>query len=319
MKHYIEISNFETISGEKYPKIRLQFQLFGQKLGEAPIVVVNHALTGNSQVMGENGWWNEAVGYGKPIDADKFTIICFDIPGNGYQNDFFIEKYKEWTAVDVARIFLQGLEFLSLSKIYAIVGNSVGGGIAWEMIALAPTLFEHFIAVATDWKSTDWIIANSLIQEQILSSSATPMHDARMHAMLYYRTPESLKMKFNRTKNTHQPTLYNIETWLFHHGEKLEKRFDIRAYKLMNQLVKSIDITKNNTDFQEVIKPVTTQIHIIGTNSDIYFVPEENRLTHQMLLKMGKPTTYHEIQSIHGHDAFLIEFEQLDSILRKIL
>ncbi|MFJ1410890.1 alpha/beta fold hydrolase [Capnocytophaga canimorsus] len=316
---YIEISNFETLSGGKYPKIHLQYQVFGKKLGEAPLIVVNHALTGNSQVTGENGWWNEAVGKGRPIDTQQYSVLVFDIPGNGYKNSFFIENPKEWIARDVARLFLLGLKSLHIEQVFALVGNSVGGGIAWEMIALAPNLFSHLIAVATDWKSSDWIIANSLIQESILQNSANPLHDARLHAMLCYRSPQSFKMKFERSFNFEKLPLRNVETWLLHHGEKLEKRFTLSAYKLMNQLVKTIDIAEGRTSFESVMKDVQTEIHIIGTNSDLYFVPEENRQTYAVLQKMGKKATYHEIDSIHGHDAFLIEYQQLDKILRTII
>ncbi|MFK8265670.1 alpha/beta fold hydrolase [Capnocytophaga cynodegmi] len=316
---HIEISNFETLSGGKYPKIHLQYQVFGKKLGEAPLIVVNHALTGNSQVTGENGWWNEAVGKGRPIDSEQYSVLVFDIPGNGYKNSFFIENPKEWIARDVARLFLLGLKALHIEQVFALVGNSVGGGIAWEMIALAPNLFGHLIAVATDWKSSDWIIANSLIQESILQNSANPLHDARLHAMLCYRSPQSFKMKFERSFNLEKLPLRNVETWLLHHGEKLEKRFTLSAYKLMNQLVKTIDIAEGRTSFESVMKDVQTEIHIIGTNSDLYFVPEENRQTYAVLRKMGKKAIYHEIDSIHGHDAFLIEYQQLDKILRTII
>ena len=144
------------------------------------------------------------------------------------------------------------------------------------------------------------------------------MHDARIHAMLCYRSPESFKMKFNRSFHLEKQSLYNVETWLLHHGEKLEKRFSLSAYKLMNQLVKTIDITKGRGSFEEVMQAVETQIHIIGTDSDLYFVPEENRETHQLLQKIGKQSTYYEIKSIHGHDAFLIEYQQLDVFLKKI-
>lgn len=316
---YIEIPDFETLSGEKYVKLPLQYQVFGQPLGKAPLVVVNHALTGNSQVTGENGWWKAAVGQGKPIDTEKYSVLVFDIPGNGYKNSFFIENPNRWVARDVARLFLLGLKALKAERVFALVGNSVGGGIAWEMVALAPKVFEHFIAVATDWKSTDWIIANCLIQERILAHSPSPLHDARLHAMLCYRSPESLKMKFERSFNAEKPSLRNVETWLLHHGEKLEERFTLSAYKLMNQLVKTIDICAGNQSFEQVMQKVETAIHIIGTNSDLYFVPQENRQTYTMLQKMGKKASYHEINSVHGHDAFLIEYQQLDVILRTII
>ena len=313
----IEINNFTTLLGKEYPCLELTYQLFGQPLGKAPVIVVNHALTGNSQVIGKEGWWNQTVGEGKPFDTLTHTVICFNIPGNGYRNGALIADYKLWTARDVARIFLLGLQRLGVEHVDILSGSSLGGGIAWEMLAMAPQYITHFFAVATDWKTTDWVIANCLVQERLLEGN-NPLHDARMHAMLCYRTPASLKEKFDRSVNIER-NLFNTETWLLHHGEKLQNRFTLEAYKLMNQLVKTIDICKDRGGFEQVMVPVTTQIHIIATDTDLYFVPQENRLTYQALKQMGKEVTYHEIHSIHGHDAFLIEFDQLDSFIRPCL
>lgn len=77
---HIQISSFLTRSGLHCDTINLGYQLFGCSLGTAPIVVVNHALTGNSQVTGESGWWNEAIGEGKVIDTCRYTIIAFNVP-----------------------------------------------------------------------------------------------------------------------------------------------------------------------------------------------------------------------------------------------
>ena len=135
--------------------------------------------------------------------------------------------------------------------------------------------------------------------------------------MLCYRSPQSLKMKFERTTNITQQ-LYNVESWLLHHGEKLHKRFTLSAYKLMNQLVKTIDISKGRQDFYTAIEPVQSHISIIATDSDLYFVPQENKETADELRKIGKKVDYYEIHSIHGHDAFLIEHQQLEVFLKNI-
>ena len=138
----IEINNFTTLLGKEYTCLELTYQLFGQPLGKAPVIVVNHALTGNSQVIGKEGWWNQTVGEGKPFDTLTHTVICFNIPGNGYRNGALIADYKLWTARDVARIFLLGLRRLGVEHVDILSGSSLGGGIAWEMAALAPTLFK---------------------------------------------------------------------------------------------------------------------------------------------------------------------------------
>ena len=312
----ITLQNFTTESGAFYAVLNLSFQVFGPELHTAPIVLVNHALTGNSQVVGSTGWWNDLIGANKTIDTTKYTILAFNVPGNGF-DDLIIENYSDFTTRDIARIFIEGINFLEIKKTYAIIGGSVGGGIAWEMVALEPKITQHLIPIATDWKSTDWLIANCFLQEQILKNSSKPIEDARTHAMLCYRTPESFAAKFQRTTNE-ELAIFNVESWLLHHGEKLQKRFQISSYKMMNQLLKTIDITRNRASFEEITSKIEAEIHIIGINSDLFFTANENKATYEELKKYKDNVTYQEIVSIHGHDAFLIEYKQLHNLLQDI-
>jgi homoserine O-acetyltransferase len=312
----ITLQNFTTESGAFYAVLNLSFQVFGPELHNAPIVLVNHALTGNSQVVGENGWWNDLIGANKTIDTTKYTILAFNVPGNGFDG-FIVENYLNLNARDIARIFIEGIQLLEIKKLYAIIGGSVGGGIAWEMVALEPKITQHLIPIATDWKSTDWLIANCFLQDQILKNSSKPIEDARTHAMLCYRTPESFTAKFQRTTNE-ELAIFNVESWLLHHGEKLQKRFQISSYKMMNQLLKTIDITRNSDSFEEITSKIEADIHIIGINSDLFFTANENKATYEELKKYKKKVSYQEIVSIHGHDAFLIEYKQLHNLLQDI-
>jgi len=312
----ITLQNFTTESGAFYVGLNLSFEVFGPALNTAPIVLVNHALTGNSQVVGENGWWNNLIGENKTIDTNKYTILAFNVPGNGY-DETIIENYLDFNARDVAKIFLEGLRILKINQLYAIIGGSVGGGIAWEMVALEPKITQNLIPIASDWKSTDWLIANCYLQEQILNNSRKPIEDARIHAMLCYRTPESFKEKFQRTTNE-ELAIFNVESWLNHHGKKLQKRFQLSAYKMMNQLLKTIDITRNRGSFEEIVSGIEANIYIIGIDSDLFFTAKENRQTYEELKKYKENVFYKEIESIHGHDAFLIEYKQLDNLLAGI-
>tara|TARA_R100001369_G_scaffold77224_1_gene106530 strand:- start:3654 stop:7040 length:3387 start_codon:yes stop_codon:yes gene_type:complete len=315
MLHHLSINKYITYSG-KTLDINLSYEIFGQPLHSAPIILVNHALTGNSNVAGENGWWTTLIGEGKCIDTKKYTILCFNIPGNGYDG-FVIDNYKDFVAKDIAKIFLLGLEALKISKLYALIGGSLGGGIAWEMAALDPHLTEHLIPVASDWKSTDWLIANCQIQEQFLINSKQPVHDARMHAMLCYRTPESFKERFKRSTNE-ELKVFNVESWLTHHGKKLQERFQLSAYKLMNQLLKTIDINRNGEEAFINLQNSDTNIHIIGVDSDLFFTAQENKDTFKKLAQANSNVTYGEIHSLHGHDAFLIEFNQMEELLKGV-
>jgi homoserine O-acetyltransferase len=296
------------------------YQVFGQPIGQAPIVVVNHSLTGNSNVSGPNGWWNGIVGKNKPIDTNYFTVIVFNIPGNGYDNQTgnLIENYRDFTVRDIARIFWEGLFFLKVETVFAVIGGSLGGAIAWEMAALQPERIENLIPIATDWKATDWVIANVLIQDQILNNSDDPIVDARLHATLLYRTPEYVNQRFQRNKLDSSSAL-QIENWLLDHGFKLKNRYRLAAYKLMNHLLKTIDITRNRKNFLAVANTIQSNIHIITIDSDCLFIADESRKTYRELRNVKQNVFYNQIQSIHGHDAFLIEFNQLSDILAPIL
>ncbi len=312
MLYQLNITKYTTLSGVTQD-ISLSYQVFGRELHTAPIVLVNHALTGNSNVTGDSGWWSALIGKGKCIDTEKYTVLSFNVPGNGYDK-FVVSNYKDFVAGDVAQIFLLGLTQLKISKLYAIIGGSLGGGIAWEMAVLNPNITQHLIPVASDWKSTDWLIANCQIQEQFLVNSKQPVHDARMHAMLCYRTPESFKERFQRSTNE-ELKVFNVESWLMHHGKKLQERFQLSAYKLMNQLLKTIDVTRNgNEDFVK-LQQSDTNIHIVGVDSDLFFTAEENKETFKQLAQVNSNVTYGEVRSLHGHDAFLIEFDQMEKLL----
>ncbi|SHF17919.1 homoserine O-acetyltransferase [Flavobacterium fontis] len=314
----IELYQFLLENGKTTPFLPLYFETFGQSLGSAPVVVVNHALTGNSTVTGEKGWWNELIGIGKVIDLEHYTVIAFNIPGNGYDGILgnLISNYQDFTVRDIARMFWQGLHELRVQEVFAIIGGSLGGAIAWEMAVLQPTSIQYLIPIATDWKATDWVIANVHVQEQILQHSTQPIQDARQHAMLLYRTPMSINARFKRAVVF--PGVFAVERWLSNHGEKLRDRFRLSAYRLMNHLLKTHDITRQRGTFAEVIQSIQASIHVVGVDSDLFFTAVENRQTVQDAQGFHAQIQYYEIQSPHGHDAFFIEFDQLISFLQPV-
>ncbi|MCZ8198407.1 MAG: alpha/beta fold hydrolase [Flavobacterium sp.] len=317
MLEKIALHNFNLENGKQVSYLPLFYQTFGQPIGSAPIVVVNHALTGNSNVTGKNGWWNDLIGENKTIDTNHFTIIAFNIPGNGFDKNAenLISNYQDFTIRDIASIFWEGLFLLNVHQVFATIGGSLGGAIAWEMTVLQPNKIQNLIPIATDWKATDWVIANVLIQNQILNNSENPIADARLHAMLLYRTPQSVNERFKREQSNQ---VFHIENWLINHGEKLKNRFQLQSYKLMNHLLKTNDITRNRKDFLSVANEIQSAIHIISVDSDYFFIANENRETYQQLKTVKQNVFYNEIKSIHGHDAFLIEFNQLNEILEPI-
>lgn len=312
----LTLADYTTHSGFNFKDIPLTYQVFGKELGTAPIVLVTHALTGNSNVCGENGWWKSLIGSEKCIDIDRYTILSFNIPGNGY-DDFLIENYEDVTIYDVAEWFLRGLEQLKIPSVFAGIGGSLGGSILWQMAVLNPELFQNLIPIATDWKATDWLIAQCRVQKQILNNSENPVHDARVHAMTFYRTPQSFKQKFKRSLSETE-NIYNVESWLLYHGETLDKRFKLQAYKLMNHLLMTTNIETTGTDFGILASKIEGNIHLIGIDSDGFYLNEEIKEIYSLLKPIKNNVYFAEINSIHGHDAFLIEYEQLTGILDPI-
>lgn len=315
LKHIL-LENFETVSGSKIKKIQISYQVFGKELGSAPVILVNHALTGNSLVSGINGWWSEVIGLEKPIDTSKYSVLCFNIPGNGFNENNF-DFNLDLNLGDIALLFVKAIEQLKLAKLHAIIGGSIGGCLTWEMIALKNDLASIIIPVAADWKATDWLIANTFLQERILKNSRDPVSDARIHAMTFYRSPKSLNTRFTRTKNLDK-NMYNVESWLIHHGEKLRQRFSLKSYLFMNKLLSSTDITRDGESFINKISKIKSSIHLISVDSDIFFLPNEDHETYLIAKKNNLDITNHIIKSIHGHDAFLIETKQISDIFTKI-
>ena len=312
----ISILDFKTHSGAVFDSIKLYYQQFGKQIGTAPVVLVNHSLTGDSKLTGEGGWWNEMIGPDKIIDTNRYTVLGFNIPGNGVMDQTFSNP-EDFHAGDIAFLFLKGLHALDVKFLHALIGGSIGGGIAWEMIAIAPKLCKFLVPVAADWKANDWIIANTFLQNRILKNSKKPLEDARIHAMLTYRTPQSFDSRFGRTKNQ-ELEVYNIESWLMYHGDKLAKRFKLKAYQMMNHLLASVNIEREGKSVEDIIKKINAEIHLIAIDSDLFFTPGKDRKTFEIGKKIKKNIFYHELTSIHGHDAFLIENEKMAQILAKI-
>ncbi|WP_411811368.1 alpha/beta fold hydrolase [Chryseobacterium scophthalmum] len=312
MKRELQHINFlyKTDSQREY-HIPLSYQLFGKELFSAPIILVNHALTGNSNVAGEKGWWKLLIGENQVIDTNKYTVLCFNIPGNGY-DDFFIDEYSDFTPSDIANVFLKGLESLNIKNIYALIGGSLGGGIGWQMLSKKADLADIFIPIACDSKTHDWLHAQCLVQKFLLNGNDEPLQKARIHAMLCYRTPQSLNDRFQNKFNQEKQQLES-EDWLTYHGNSLAERFSLKSYQLMNHLLMNINTNQN------MLEKIQARMHMISVDTDLFFPASEIRQCFEKLKENKEDVFYHEIKSVHGHDAFLMEYSQLNNIINNIL
>ncbi len=313
MLYKTSVEKLELKSGKVIPIAEASYQVFGKELGTAPIVLVNHALTGNSNVSGENGWWKQLIDYNHIIDLNLYSVIAINIPGNNFDSENnIVASYKEITTKDVATFFWKVLDKIGVENLFAIIGGSLGGAIAWEMIALQPDRADNLIPIATHYFSSDWVVANVHIQDEILSKSENPIETARKHAMLLYRTPASIDERFKKSKESE---MYLVEDWLDFHGLKLKERFTLKAYQQMNYLLKTIDATQKKS-IEDIILSFKGNIYALNVNSDLLF--HTNHQEYYQCQRQFDNFHYKIINSIHGHDAFLMEYEQLNSILKPI-
>lgn len=307
--------DYPSLPERKNQRFEIHFQIFGKPLHQAPIILVNHALTGNSNVAGIDGWWQELIGENKTINLKNYTVIAINIPGNGYNQSEVFENYQDFTTKMIAELFWNTLDHLQVKELFAVIGGSLGGSIGWEMAFLRHHAIQNLIPIACSIKSSDWLIGNVKVQERILLNSRQPVEDARMHAMLLYRTPLSLYEKFKTQRKDNQ---YLIENWLEYHGKTLNKRFQHSSYLLMNHLLKTIGTEITEKEIEDFAKNSTTKIHSIAIDTDYMFTKEEQFETYQKLKKLKAVIQFHEIKSVHGHDAFLIEYPQLSQLIKPI-
>ena len=301
-----QIQNFKTYSGLELKEVTVSFQTLGRKLNDAPIVILNHALTGNSDILNrETGWWRALIGDGKLFDTTEYTIIVFNILGNGYDGEL-IDDYKSFTVKDIAKTWQITLDSLNVDKVYAMVGGSLGGSIAWEFAALRQDYLKNLIPIATDVIPSNWLIAFTFAQESILLNSKKPLEDARKMAMLFYRNPNSFSRKF---KEKIEMGVFAVESWLDYHGELLNDRYSVKAYLMMNHLMKTVNVGLDE------LKKIDARITQIGVSSDFLYPKDEILKTKLDLEELNIENDYFEIKSFDGHDAFLIEQKQITKFL----
>lgn len=303
------IDKFTSERGQQYHELTLSYEVAGCALGTAPIVLVNHALTGNSSVAGEQGWWGSLIGPDKAIDTARYTIFAFNIPGNAYDGVECSDP-EQFTLCDVARLFVLGLQKLGITALDAIIGASMGGALTWQMAYLYPTLARRIFPIACDYKSSDWLTAQTHVQQLILAHSHDPLRDARMHAMLCYRTPQSLNQRFGEQLNPHSGRA-EITEWLTYHGTRLSERFALSAYQVMTYLTATIRVCATVSE----LASIRSTIHLISIDSDLLFTHDRAVELHRELSRFKPDSTLSTLHSIHGHDAFLMEYEQLSRII----
>ena len=327
-------SSFTTESGVEIQQPQIAHRSWGE-LNEAKdnVVFICHALTGNTDA---DVWFGGLIGPGKALDPDKHFIICPNILGSCYgttgptsinpkTGKTWQADFPEITIRDIVRFNQKLLDDLKITEIELVIGGSLGGMTALEF-AIMDERVQRTALFAMGKSHTPWAIGISEAQRMAIYADEfwndgfydeehppkKGLAAARAMAMITYRTPENYQQKFGRELHS-KNEIYQVESYLNYQGDKLVHRFDANAYITLTKAMDSHDVSRDRGSFDSVLSGLTKPVLIVGFDSDKLYPIEEQR----ELAELIPHSQLAEIKSPYGHDAFLIEFDQLNVELTK--
>ncbi len=290
------------------------------------------------------GWWDELIGKGKLFDTEKYFVISSNILGSCYgttgpvsiRNIFnrnYGMNFPTITVRDMVKLQKKLIDYLNINELATVVGGSLGGMQVLEWAVMYPEIVKSIIPIATSAQHSPWAISLNEASRRAIKNDPkwmkgnykTQPYDglalARKIAMISYRSMESFEQKFSRERKVNNASeldtenIFQIESYLNHHGDKLNQRFDANTYLYLSHAMDLHDVALNRGSLKEVLGSIKAPTLSIGISSDILYPPKEQ----QKIANMIPNSEYAEITSIHGHDGFLIEFDQMTEMIGKFL
>lgn len=291
---------------------------------DVPTVLLVHALTGSAQAGGPEGWWEPLIGPGRPLDPQKYRLVCFNNLGSFYGSSapgapgFPRGRKAQLTTVDLAHAIRLSLDALGIEKVHLAVGGSLGGMIVLTLAALEPKRFARLMPVATTAKASAWMAGwNHIARGLLRADTGYPHHAARglelarQLAMLTYRAEPGLELK---------QTAATIGSYLEHHGQKLHGRFTAACYESQLDAMDSHDLTQPLPDTRgPALRRITSPALVVDVDTDQLFTPAQTDELVRALRANGNQVARATLRSPHGHDAFLLEWTQLEKLVRRAL
>jgi homoserine O-acetyltransferase/O-succinyltransferase len=313
----IDIGALELDCGETLPAVQQRVTIDGADPlpGGENIVFAAHALTGSSRVA---EWWPSIVGDGALFDRRHWCVIGINVLGGCYGSTGATSichperseaTSRERISVrDMVRAQLRVFDALKILRLAVVVGGSLGGMQALQFAMDAPERVGHAIVIGASDHHTAMGIALNAVQREAIALD--PVHGvalARKIAMLTYKSDDLFAERHDRKTDRKGRAQFDVEGYLDHQGNKFIERMDGATYTLLSHAMDSFDVRNRPA-------PPGVDLTFVGISSDWLFRPQEIRAAAKRL-----HARYLELDSNHGHDAFLAEPERLRELLAPIV
>ena len=291
-----------------------------------------------------DGWWKSIIGPGKLFDTSKYFIISSNILGSCYGscgpvsiNPVTGKKYgidfPQVTVRDMVRAQFHLVRHLGIDRLETVIGGSLGGMQVLEWAVSHPEYVKSIIPVATTSRHSDWSIGlNHLARQAIVNDPdwqngeyenqpARGLSLARKIGMISYRSDVNFNTKFLNQRKFEDAdvfennNIFQVESYLNYQGDKLVERFDANSFLNISKAMDLHDLSRGRGRMSDVLKSIKSRVLCIGIDSDILYPAHEQ----QAIANAIPGSIYKEIKSEAGHDAFLIEFEQMTKIIKPFL
>jgi homoserine O-acetyltransferase len=351
-------------SGATLRDYSLSYETYGTlNAGRSNAVLICHALNASHHVAGSyagqahsEGWWDNMIGPGKPVDTSRFFVIgvnnlgsCFgstgpmhpnpDAPGHVYGADFPVVTVEDWVNAQ-ARL----LDILGIQTLAAVMGGSLGGMQALSWTLQYPDRVRHAVVVASAPNLTAENIAfNEVARRAIVTDpdfhgghfyahGTVPkrgLRIARMIGHITYLSDDVMNEKFGRQlkeavlgsadgyKYSTQDVEFQIESYLRYQGDKFAEYFDANTYLLITRALDYFDPARAfGGDLSKALQRATCKFLLVSFTTDWRFSPKRSREIVKALLENQRDVSYAEIDAPHGHDAFLLDDPRYMGIVR---
>lgn len=344
--------------GSVLAPVEIAYETYGALNADASnAILICHALTGdqhvasNHPITGKPGWWTRMVGPGRPIDTDRYCVICSNVIGGcmgssgpesiGPDGKPYAMNFPVITIADMVRAQAMLMDYLGIDRLYGVVGGSMGGMQALSWVASFPSRVGSAIVIASTARHSAQNIAFHEVGRQAImadpdwcdgnylalgKSPDRGLAVARMAAHITYLSEQGLTEKFGRRlQNRDAKTFgfdadFQVESYLRHQGLSFTDRFDANAYLYITRATDYFDLAEEHGGhLANAFSGCTTRFCILSFDSDWLYPTSESRNIVHALNAAGAPVSFVELSSPFGHDSFFLELPELDRVIAGFL